>query len=58
MGSIPNPKHMLSVLCVKLPLGPLHTQDGEPVTNSLQALSLVEKAEPFQDHFTLRLTDQ
>ena len=36
--------------------GPLHTRDWEPMTNTLQALSLV--AEPFQVHFTLRLRDQ
>jgi len=35
-------------------LGPLHTQDWEPVTITLQALPLVEKAEPVQVHFTLR----
>jgi hypothetical protein len=39
-------------------LGPLHTQDWEPVTNTLQALSLVEKVEPIQVCFTLRLGDQ
>jgi hypothetical protein len=40
-------------------LGPHHTQDREPVTNILQALSLVEKAEPVQVRcFTLRLRDQ
>jgi hypothetical protein len=39
--------------------GPLHTWDWEPVTITLQALSLVEKAEPVQVHFfTLRLRDQ
>jgi hypothetical protein len=40
-------------------LGPLHTRDWEPVTNTLQALSLMENAEPVQVHyFTLRLRDQ
>ena len=39
-------------------LGPLHTRDWEPVTITLQALSLVEKAEPVQVRFTLRLRDQ
>ena len=39
-------------------LGPLHTRDWEPVTSTLQALSLVEKAEPVQVRFTLRLRDQ
>ena len=39
-------------------LGPLHTRDWEPVTITLQALSLVEKAEPVQVHFILRLRDQ
>ena len=38
--------------------GPLHTRDWVPVTITLQALSLVEKAEPVQVHFTLRLRDQ
>ena len=28
--------------------GPLHTRDREPVSTTLQALSLVEKAEPVQ----------
>ena len=39
-------------------LGPLHTWDWEPVTITLQALSLVEKVEPVQVRFTLRLRDQ
>ena len=39
-------------------LGPFHTQDWEPVTTTLQALSLVEKTEPVQVCFTLRLRDQ
>ena len=39
-------------------LGPLHTQDWEPVTITLQALSLVEKAELVQVCFTIRLRDQ
>ena len=39
-------------------LGPLHTQDWEPVIVTLQALSLVEKAVPVQVRFTLRLRDQ
>ena len=39
-------------------LGPLHTWDWEPMTGTLQALSLVEKAEPVQVRFTLRLRDQ
>jgi hypothetical protein len=39
-------------------LGPLHTRDWEPVTITLQALSLVEKAEPVKVHFTLHLRDQ
>jgi hypothetical protein len=38
---------------------PLHTRDWEPVTITLQALSLVEKVEPVQvRHFTLRSRDQ
>ena len=39
-------------------LGSLDTQDWVPVTFALQALSLVEKAEPVQVCFTLRLRDQ
>ena len=35
---------------------PLHTRDCEPVTSTLQPLSLVEKAEPVQVHFTLNLS--
>ena len=42
----------LSVLCVKWS-GPLHTWDWEPVTITLQALSLVEKAELVQVRFML-----
>ena len=38
--------------------GPLHTRDWEPVTIKLQALSLVENAEPVQVRFTVRLRDQ
>ena len=41
-----------------LNLGPLHTRDWGPMTSTLQALSLVEKAEPVQVRFTLRLRDQ
>ena len=37
---------------------PLHTQDWEPVTITLRALSLVEKTEPVQVRFTLHLRDQ
>ena len=40
------------------PLGPLHPRDWEPVTITLQALSLVEKVEPVQVRFTLRSRDQ
>ena len=39
-------------------LGPLHTWDWEPVTITLQALSLVQKARPVQVRFTLCLRDQ
>jgi hypothetical protein len=39
-------------------LRPLHTRDWEPMTITLQALSLVEKAEPVQVRFTLRLRDR
>ena len=42
----------------ELSLGPLHTREWEPVTVALQELSLVEKAEPVQVHFTLRSRDQ
>jgi hypothetical protein len=38
--------------------GPLHTQDWEPVTITLQAFLLVEKAEPVQVRFTLCLRHQ
>ena len=38
--------------------GPLHTRDWEPATITLQALSLVELAEPVQVCFTLPLRDQ
>ena len=38
--------------------GPLHTRDWEPVSITLQALSLVEKAGSIQVHVTLRLRDQ
>ena len=39
-------------------LGPLHKRDWETVTVTLQALSLVEKANPVQVRFTLHLRDQ
>ena len=40
-------------------LGPLHTQDWEPLTIiTLQAISLVKKTEPVQLRFTLRLRAQ
>jgi hypothetical protein len=39
-------------------LGSPHTRDREPVTITLQALSLVEKAKLVQVRFTLRLRDQ
>ena len=38
--------------------GPLHTRYWEPMTSTLQVLSLVEKAEPIQVRFTLRSRDQ
>ena len=47
--------HLVLVTCF---LGPLHTRDWEPVTIALQALSLVEKAEPIQVRFTLCSRDQ
>jgi hypothetical protein len=37
-------------------LGPLHTRYSEPVTSTLQALSLVEMAPLVQVRFTLRLS--
>ena len=43
---------------INLILGPLHTQDWEPVTITLQALSLMEKAELVQVCFTLHLRNQ
>ena len=39
-------------------LGSFHTRDWEPMTITLQALSLVEKVEPVQVLSTLRLRDQ
>ena len=45
-------------LSLSLSLGPLHTQDWEPMTVTLQALLLVEKVKPVQVQFTLRLKDQ
>jgi hypothetical protein len=39
-------------------LGSIHTQDWEPVTITLQALSLVEMAELVQVRFTQCLRDQ
>ena len=44
--------------CTRQCWGPLQTRDWEPVTITLQALSLVEKAELVQVRFTLRLRDQ
>ena len=46
------------IVQLMLVLGPLHTQVGEPMTITLQALSLVGKVEPVQVRFTLRLRDQ
>jgi hypothetical protein len=39
-------------------LGPLRTRDGEPMTITLHAILLVEKVEPVEVRFTLRLRDQ
>ena len=45
--------------CVKWPWGPLHTRAREPVTITLQALSLVEEVQLLQvRYFTLCLRDQ
>ena len=56
-----NPRKFKSFI-IDLPivdtLGPLHTRDWEPMTITLQAFSLVEKADPVQVHFTLHLRDQ
>jgi hypothetical protein len=53
------PYHMLPLFSMaRLLWRPLHKRDWEPVTITLQALSLVEKAEPVQVRFTLRLRDQ
>jgi hypothetical protein len=41
-----------------LPQGPLHTRLWEPIPSTLQALSLVEKAELVQVRFTLHLRAQ
>ena len=46
------------IVQLMLVLGPLHTQVGEPMTITLQALSLVGKVEPVQVRFTLCLRDQ
>ena len=46
------------VMPQEFPWSLLHTQDWEPVTITLQALSLVEKVELVQVHFTLSLRDQ
>ena len=50
----------MPLVSAKLPFNsrPLHTQDWEPVTITLHALSLMEKVEPVQVHFTLCLRDQ
>ena len=59
--SLCRPAHTVKL---KWPVGmgnkwaPLHTRDWEPMTITLQALSLVEKTEPVQVCFTLRLRDQ
>ena len=54
--------HKTSSICItpnsNTHLGPLHTQDWEPMTITLQALSLVGKAEPIQVRFTLHSRDQ
>jgi hypothetical protein len=39
-------------------LGPFHTRDRQPMTITLQVLSLVEKVEPVQVSFELCLRDQ
>jgi hypothetical protein len=51
-------EHIQSLQVGLAKLGPLHTRDWEPVTLTLQALSLVGKAELVQVRFTLRLRDQ
>ena len=48
---------LLFQLIDNLYLGPLHTRDWEPVTITLQPLSLVEKAEPVQVRFTLHFIE-
>jgi hypothetical protein len=63
LGAISRPtysrlKHSITRWPWLLVQGPLHTQDREPVAITFQALSLVEKAEPIQVRFTLRLRDQ
>ena len=42
----------------RCPLGTLYTRDWEPVTIAIQAPSLVERVEPVQVRFTLRLRVQ
>ena len=56
--AIPRNLHKFYLLNFVMNLGPLHTRDQEPVTNTLQALSLVEKAEPVQVRFPQHLGDQ
>ena len=54
MERVTSPLHQ----CPQTSIRPLHTQDWEPMTITLQALPLVEKAEPVQVRFPLRLRDQ
>ena len=42
---------MKGIRCIARNWGPLHTRDWEPMTTTLQALSLVEKAETVQVRF-------
>ena len=52
------PVHLQLAVTSRRSLGSFLTQDWEPVTITLQALELIDKAEPVQVHFTLNLRDQ
>ena len=62
MRKEPNHIHIhegfLNSICNLGTKGQLHTRNRAPVTIALQALLLVEKAEPVQVRFTLCLREQ
>jgi hypothetical protein len=55
---VSNSKRRWTTQGLCMPSEPLHTWDWEHVTITFQSLSLVEKVEPIQVHFTLSLRDQ